>query len=56
MRRTAPGEVVSAEQGSANFGLNGKLFLRIVFWWLITVPVAFGIAFGIELIVRPSKP
>jgi phosphate/sulfate permease len=56
MRRTAPGEVVSAEQGSANFGLNGKLFLRIVFWWLITVPVAFGIAYGIELIVRPSKP
>jgi phosphate/sulfate permease len=40
----------------ANFGLNGKLFMRFVVWWLITVPVALGIAYGIELIVRPSKP
>jgi phosphate/sulfate permease len=33
-------------------GLNGKLFGKIIFWWLITVPVAFGVAYLVELVVK----
>jgi phosphate/sulfate permease len=32
-------------------GLNAKLFGKIVFWWLITVPVALGAAYAIEKLI-----
>lgn len=52
-RRTAVTEVlVEKPGGGAEFGLNGKLFAKIAFWWLITVPVAFGVSALIELIVK----
>jgi phosphate/sulfate permease len=28
-----------------------KIFGKIVFWWLITVPVALGVAFVIEELI-----
>jgi phosphate/sulfate permease len=43
---------VLTPQKKANFGLNGKLFCRIITWWLITVPVAFGAAALIELVTK----
>jgi phosphate/sulfate permease len=51
-RRIPPGSVLQAEGETGNFGLNGKLFLRIIFWWVITVPAAFGGAYVIELIAK----
>jgi phosphate/sulfate permease len=32
-------------------GLNAKIFGKIVFWWLITVPVALGVSYGIEKLI-----
>ena len=51
-RRIPPGSVLKSIGDTGNFGLNGKLFLRIVFWWVITVPAAFGGAYVIELIAK----
>jgi phosphate/sulfate permease len=50
-RRTVVSSVLT-EQKNANFGLNGKLFCKIITWWLITVPIAFGAAAAIELVTK----
>lgn len=51
-KRIPPGSVLKSVGETGNFGLNGKLLMRIVFWWLITVPAAFGGAYVIELIAK----
>jgi phosphate/sulfate permease len=33
-------------------GLNAKLFAKIIFWWVITVPVAFGVSALVEEVVK----
>ncbi len=35
-----------------NMGLNAKLFGKIIFWWVITVPVAFGVSALVEEVVK----
>jgi len=51
-RRVPAGSILEAEGKSGNFGLNGKLFMKFVFWWLLTVPAAFVMADVIELVTR----
>lgn len=52
-RRTAVQSIiVESPKGGAEFGLNKKLFGKIFFFWIITVPVAFGVAAVIELICK----
>ena len=43
--------MVANDPKSGQMGLNGKLFGKIVFWWLITVPVALGVSYLIEKII-----
>ena len=43
--------VLSTGENTGRTGLNGKLFGKIVFWWLITVPVAFGASYLLELLI-----
>jgi len=43
--------VVGNDPKTGQMGLNGKLFGKIVFWWLITVPVALGVSYSIEKII-----
>ena len=51
-KRIAPGSVLSNDGNKGGqMGLNRKLFFKIVIWWLVTVPVAFGVAAAIEWII-----
>ena len=43
---------VLTPQKKANYGLDLKLLGKIIFWWIITVPVALGTAAVIELIAK----
>ena len=51
-KRIPAGSVLSSGENSGKTGLNGKLFGKIVFWWLITVPVAFGASYLLELLIE----
>jgi hypothetical protein len=50
-KRIPAGSVLSTGENTGRTGLNGKLFGKIVFWWLITVPVAFGASYLLELLI-----
>ena len=51
-KRTPAGSVISSDENTGRTGLNGKLLGKIVFWWLITVPVALGASYLLELLIE----
>jgi len=51
-KRIPAGSVLSSGENTGRTGLNGKLFAKIVFWWLITVPVALGASYLLELLIE----
>jgi phosphate/sulfate permease len=51
-KRALAGPVLSSDENTGNTGLNGKLFVKIIFWWLITVPVALGATYLMELLIE----
>jgi phosphate/sulfate permease len=50
------GQLASADpavhQDSVNFGLNGKLFIKIFSAWIITVPVAFSVSYMFAVLLE----